>query len=68
MDSTSHEARNPLAAITLCADDLYSTLKSLPDYVSPGDTTTPSRLVLEPETLAALLDSVEVIIACAKHQ
>ena len=29
MDSTNHEARNPLAAITLCAEDVHTTMETL---------------------------------------
>lgn len=62
MDSTNHEARNPLAAITLCADDIHTLVTGI--MKAPGS----SPLTLERQSAAAILESVEVIIACAKHQ
>lgn len=62
MDKTNHEARNPLAAITLCADDMYTTIRDL-----TGPSSQP-EIALSRQTASTLLESVETIIACAKHQ
>ncbi|KAI5361157.1 Putative PAS domain, signal transduction response regulator, receiver domain, CheY-like superfamily [Septoria linicola] len=61
MDTTSHEARNPLAAITLCADDLNSTMC---DLLHKHE----DQLVVSRQTAAAVLDSIETIMSCARHQ
>ncbi|KXT14966.1 hypothetical protein AC579_4395 [Pseudocercospora musae] len=62
MDSTNHEARNPLAAITLCADDVYTTVNRLLAQSADG------QLTLDRDNAAAILESVEIIMTCAKHQ
>lgn len=62
MDKTNHEARNPLAAITLCADEMYTTIRDLTSH--PSELEVP----LGRQTALTLLDNVETIIACAKHQ
>lgn len=61
MDTTSHEARNPLAAITLCADDLNSIVREILD--GEGD-----DLVIPRRTATALLESIDIIVSCARHQ
>ncbi|KAF2165759.1 hypothetical protein M409DRAFT_67100 [Zasmidium cellare ATCC 36951] len=62
MDSTNHEARNPLAAITLCAEDVHSTMESLVQQ-SQGP-----RLSMDRDTALAILEGAEIIMSCAKHQ
>lgn len=62
MDSTNHEARNPLAAITLCADDVYNTVNSVLQEAGGG------QVLFTTESARAILESVEIIMACAKHQ
>ncbi|CAK4030829.1 histidine kinase M3YPp [Lecanosticta acicola] len=62
MDSTNHEARNPLAAITLCADDVHNIVRDI--IQQPGN----PQLTIARDSAAAILESVEIIIACAKHQ
>lgn len=62
MDSTNHEARNPLAAITLCAEDVHSTMESLVQQ-SQGPC-----LSMDRDTALAILEEAEVIMSCAKHQ
>lgn len=62
MDKTNHEARNPLAAITLCADEMYTTIRDLIEF--PGEVDVP----LSRPAALTLLENVETVIACAKHQ
>lgn len=62
MDKTNHEARNPLAAITLCGDEMHTIIRDLVN--SPGEL----ELSLSRHEASTLLESVETIIACAKHQ
>ncbi|EME40586.1 hypothetical protein DOTSEDRAFT_74214 [Dothistroma septosporum NZE10] len=62
MDSTNHEARNPLAAIMLCADDVYNAVNGILHNAKD------SQIVLPADSAHAILESVEIIIACAKHQ
>lgn len=62
MDATNHEARNPLAAIMLCAEDIHSTMHSIVQQ-SPG-----TRLSVERDTALAILEAAEIIVSCAKHQ
>lgn len=61
MDTTSHEARNPLAAITLCADDLSSNVREI--LSGHGD-----DLVFSRKSATALLESIDIIVSCARHQ
>ena len=61
MDTTSHEARNPLAAITLCADDLSSNVREI--LSGDGD-----DLVFPRKSATALLESIDIIVSCARHQ
>lgn len=61
MDMTSHEARNPLSAITLCAESILSSLKEL--LVSESGTITLPR-----DTVETHLEGAEIIMACAQHQ
>lgn len=60
MDKTNHEARNPLAAITLCADDMHATIRDLVEL--PGE----EEVSLSRQAASTLLESVETIVACAK--
>lgn len=62
IDKTNHEARNPLAAITLCADEMHSTIRPLAEL--PGEL----DIHLSRQTTSTLMESIETIIACAKHQ
>lgn len=64
MDSTSHEARNPLAAITLCADDINTTVRDLVRQASGQE----QHVSLDLGTATAILESAETIVACASHQ
>jgi len=63
MDMTSHEARNPLSAITLCAESILTTLQELlstnigQDYIQ-----------VSKDTVDTHLESAEIIMACAQHQ
>ncbi|KAF2723553.1 histidine kinase M3YPp [Polychaeton citri CBS 116435] len=61
MDMTSHEARNPLSAITLCAESIASTLKTVLER--PGDHLSASRDIFE-----AQLENADIIMTCAQHQ
>lgn len=62
IDFTSHEMRNPLSAITQCADGICS---SIAEYKSALHGTQPSRLqdILEDNTEAA-----RTILMCCAHQ
>lgn len=62
MDKTNHEARNPLAAITLCADEIYTTIRDLTNISGEHE------VALSRQTASTLLENVETIVACAKHQ
>ncbi|GAB7365113.1 hypothetical protein MBLNU230_g6203t1 [Neophaeotheca triangularis] len=61
MDITSHEARNPLSAIIMCAESLATTFGEM-------------RLVgqdpiaVSKDTLESQMESAEIIMACAQHQ
>ncbi|SMR54567.1 unnamed protein product [Zymoseptoria tritici ST99CH_3D1] len=61
MDTTSHEARNPLSAMSLCVESIISTLQ--PMLKSPGEQITASR-----ETIKSTLESAETIMECVQHQ
>lgn len=61
MDMTSHEARNPLSAITLCAESITTMFKEL--VAAESDPVT-----LTKEAIATQLESAETISACASHQ
>ncbi|KAM0719598.1 hypothetical protein Q7P37_003728 [Cladosporium fusiforme] len=61
MDMTSHEARNPLSAITLCAESILTSLKEL---LKNSDNT----IALQRDILETHLESAEIIMACAQHQ
>lgn len=58
---TSHEARNPLSAITLCAESILTSLKELLDNDR-------NRIELQRDILETHLESAEIIMACAQHQ
>lgn len=61
MDMTSHEARNPLSAITLCAESILTSLNELLDNKK-------SSIELQRDVLETHLESAEIIMACAQHQ
>ncbi|SMQ51115.1 unnamed protein product [Zymoseptoria tritici ST99CH_3D7] len=61
MDTTSHEARNPLSAMSLCVESIISTLQ--PMLKSPGEQIRASR-----ETIKSTLESAEMIMECVQHQ
>ena len=61
MDMTSHEARNPLAAITLCAESIVTTFKEL--LADARDPVTLSK-----DTIQTHLEGADTIMACAIHQ
>jgi len=61
MDMTSHEARNPLSAITLCAESILTTLKELLD-------TDEDIIHVAKDTVETHHEGAEIIMACAQHQ
>ncbi|KAL1591034.1 hypothetical protein WHR41_00234 [Cladosporium halotolerans] len=61
MDMTSHEARNPLSAITLCAESITTALKELLDNNR-------GTITLDRDALETHLEGAEIIVACAQHQ
>lgn len=63
MDMTSHEARNPLSAITLCAESIVTTLKELLN-TSADD----NHIRVTRDTIETHLEGAEIIMACAQHQ
>lgn len=63
MDVTSHEARNPLSAITLCAESILTTLEELLSMNKEQD-----LIQMTKDTVKTQLDSAEIIMACAQHQ
>lgn len=63
LDMTSHEARNPLSAITLCAESILTTLQELLSMNDGQD-----RIQMTKDTVETHLESAEIIMACAQHQ
>lgn len=63
MDMTSHEARNPLSAITLCAESILTTLQELLNTDIDIDPIHMAR-----DAVQTHLESAEIIMACAQHQ
>ncbi|GAB7329823.1 hypothetical protein MBLNU13_g01541t1 [Cladosporium sp. NU13] len=63
LDMTSHEARNPLSAITLCAESILTTLQELLSMNDGQD-----RIQMTKDTVETNLESAEIIMACAQHQ
>ncbi|KAM0706698.1 hypothetical protein Q7P35_006027 [Cladosporium inversicolor] len=63
LDTVSHEARNPLSAITLCAESILTTLQEL---VSINDGK--NHIQMTKDTVETHLESAEIIMACAQHQ
>ena len=61
MDMTSHEARNPLSAITLCAESILTTFQELLDMNQEA-------ITLSRDIIASHLESAEIIVSCAQHQ
>lgn len=61
VDMTSHEMRNPLNAMLLCAEDLYVTL----DRLQSLETT--KNLSAAP-IIRNCIDSAETILYCGRHQ
>jgi signal transduction histidine kinase/AmiR/NasT family two-component response regulator len=61
MDMTSHEARNPLSAITLCAESILTTLKELLN-------TDEDIIHVAKDTIETHHEGAEIIMACAQHQ
>jgi signal transduction histidine kinase/AmiR/NasT family two-component response regulator len=61
MDMTSHEARNPLSAITLCAESILTTLKELLN-------TDQDIIHVAKDTIETHHEGAEIIMACAQHQ
>ena len=59
IDITSHEMRNPLSAIIMCADEIIT---SLTDYRSNGQSTIPQELI------DSNIDAAQTIALCANHQ
>lgn len=60
IDMTSHEMRNPLNAMLLCAQDLFDTLQKA--------THNDDAYIFTAETLSHSIESVETIIYCGRHQ
>jgi signal transduction histidine kinase len=60
MDMTSHEARNPLSAITLCAESIVTNFQDLLRQEQP--------VRLSKSELETHLENAEVIMSCAQHQ
>jgi len=63
IDTVSHEARNPLSAITLCAESILTTLQELMRSDHAQDHIQMTRVTVETH-----LESAEIIMACAQHQ
>jgi PAS domain-containing protein len=64
IDTTSHEMRNPLSAITHCADGLLATAQQiLTTYPTINDIPRERRDLME-----TIVDSAQTIIQCATHQ
>jgi PAS domain S-box-containing protein len=63
MDTVSHEARNPLSAITLCAESILTTLQELLSMHHGRD-----HIQMTKDTVETHLESAEIIMACAQHQ
>jgi PAS domain S-box-containing protein len=63
MDMTSHEARNPLSAITLCAESILTTLQELLSTYNGQE-----HIQVTKDTIETHLESAEIIMACAQHQ
>lgn len=63
MDTVSHEARNPLSAITLCAESILTTLQELLS-TNKGQ----GLIQMSTDTVETHLESAEIIMACAQHQ
>ncbi|KAK4495273.1 hypothetical protein PRZ48_013602 [Zasmidium cellare] len=61
MDMTSHEARNPLAAISLSVESILDTYESM--LQKPDD-----RFLVSRDTIETSLDSANTIMACVAHQ
>lgn len=61
VDMTSHEMRNPLNAMLLCAEDLYATLDRMQSMGTALDLTDKS-------VLDGCIDSAETILYCGRHQ
>lgn len=61
MDLTSHEIRNPLAAVSLCVESLINTLSGI--LTDPGD-----RIVVNRDAIATSLESAQTILSCVTHQ
>jgi signal transduction histidine kinase len=63
MDMTSHEARNPLSAIMLCAESITTTLQELLNTSNGQD-----HIQVSKDTMEAQLEGAETIVACSQHQ
>jgi signal transduction histidine kinase len=61
MDMTSHETRNPLSAISLCVENISSTLQKILARSEEHD-------LITREMLESTLESAETIMACVAHQ
>ncbi|KJX93202.1 histidine kinase-group XI protein [Zymoseptoria brevis] len=61
MDTTSHEFRNPLSAMSLCVESMISTFKHL--LKTSGEPIMASRKSIE-----SALDNAETMTACLVHQ
>lgn len=63
MDMTSHEARNPLSAIMLCAESIVTALQEILSTSSARD-----QIQVPKDTIETNLEGAEIIMACAQHQ
>lgn len=61
MDMTSHEARNPLAAISLSVESILDTYESM--LQKPDD-----RFLISRDTIESSMDCANTIMACVAHQ
>jgi PAS domain S-box-containing protein len=63
MDMTSHEARNPLSAIMLCAESIITTLQESLNTSEGRD-----HIQVAKDTMETQLEGAETIMACSQHQ
>ena len=61
VDMTSHEMRNPLNAMLLCAEDLYGTLDRIQALGTAVD-------LSDKSIVGHCIDSAETILYCGRHQ
>ncbi|KAH8796996.1 hypothetical protein F5882DRAFT_458574 [Hyaloscypha sp. PMI_1271] len=62
IDMTSHEMRNPLSAIMLCADGIANSLVEFQSFK------TADQKVMSQSLVESNLDAAQTIVLCAQHQ